>query len=250
MRPSLIHLLFLCATVSAEPPSGALVLDSLQRQSELHTDASASVRLTQTKAGQGAREFAMRWFRRDSDESFVILMDAPEAERGNGYLRSGEHFWMYRRNTRTFQHVNRDESIGGTDARGDDFESRRLTELYAPAEGKSGVLSPDTLGKVAAWRFSVKAKVRDVDFPRKTFWVSRDGWQLLKEQAWSSTGTLMQTAYYLKYQPVEGRLVATRMMFVDEFEKGNRTMVEVSGIRSSKVADEIFTKAWLESQSK
>lgn len=243
-------LVLLSAALSGAAPDGFRLLDSLQKQSELRSDASATVRLTQTKAGQGAREFAMRWFRRDSDESFVILMDAPESERGNGYLRSGDHFWMYRRNTRTFQHVNRDESIGGTDARGDDFESRRLTELYAVDEGKGGAPAPDTLGKVAAWRFSVKAKARDVDYPRKTFWVSRDGWQLLKEQAWSSTGTLMQTAYYLKYQPVDGRLVATRMLFVDEFEKGNRTMVEVDAIRSAKVPDAVFTKAWLEGQSK
>lgn len=249
MRYLLLHLL-LPLLLSAEPPSPAHLLDSLQKQSELRTDASATVRITQTKAGQGAREFSMRWFRRDSDESFVILMDAPESERGNGYLRSGEHFWMYRRNTRTFQHVNRDESIGGTDARGDDFESRKLTELYMGDGTREGAPVLDTLGKVPAWRFSVKAKVRDVDYPRKTYWVSRNGWQLLKEQAWSSTGTLMQTAYYLKYQPIDNHLVATRMLFVDEFEKGNRTMVEVGEIRNTRIPDAIFTKAWLESQSK
>jgi len=247
----MVHALLLPLLLSADPaPTGTRLLDSLERQSKMRSDVSATVRMTQTKAGQGAREFALRWFRRDSDESFVILMDAPEAERGNGYLRSGDHFWMYRRNTRTFQHVNRDESIGGTDARGDDFESRRLTELYAEAEGKAGMPVADTLGKVAAWRFEVKAKVRDVDYPRKVYWVARDGWQLLKEQAWSSTGTLMQTAYYLKYQTVDGRLVPAKMLFVDEFEKGNRTMVEIAQIRTARIPDANFTKAWLESQSK
>jgi len=242
--------MILSSILAGEAPSAAVLLDSIDRQGKLRTDASATVRMTQTKAGQGAREFSMRWFRRDADESFVILMDAPESERGNGYLRSGENFWMYRRNTRTFQHVNRDESIGGTDARGDDFESRRLVELYGESDGKNGRPVLDTLGKVPSWRFEVKAKVRDVDYPRKVYWVSRDGWQLLKEQAWSSTGTLMQTGYYLKYQDVNGRLVATKMLFVDEFERGNRTMVEVESIRTAKIADATFTKAWLESQSK
>jgi len=245
----LIHLL-LSSFLFAEDPTAGRLLDSLEKQSKLRSDASAMVHMTQTKAGQGAREFALHWYRRDSDDSYVILMEAPESERGNGYLRSGEHFWMYRRNTRTFQHVNRDESIGGTDARGDDFETRRLTELYAEADGKAGRPTLDTLGKVPAWRFEVKAKVRDVDYPRKIYWVARDGWELLKEQAWSSTGTLMQTAYYLKYQTVEGRLVPAKMLFVDEFEKGNRTMVEVDQIHTGKIPGETFTKAWLESQSK
>jgi hypothetical protein len=39
-------------------------------------------------------------------------------------------------------------------------------------------------------------------------------------------------------------------MFIDEFEKGNKTKVEISGISTEKVDDKIFTKAYLENLSK
>jgi hypothetical protein len=194
----------------------------------------------------------MGFFRRDADDSFLILMRAPESERGNGYLRVGDNFWMYRRNTRTFQHVNRDENIGGTDAQGDDFEDRPLGDLYAPAADSSGreKVSADSLGKVAVWRVEVSAKVHDVDYPKKIWWVRRDNFLLLKEASYALSGALMQTAYFLKYTPIQGRFVPVEQIFIDEFEKGNKTKLSLSGISLAPIPKEVFTKAYLESMSK
>ena len=89
------------------------------------TDIRAKVTLTQQKVNQGTKNIEMIYYRRDSDDSFLIVMSAPETDKGNGYLRVGDNFWMYRRNTRTFQHINRDESIGGTNAHAEDFEKEK-----------------------------------------------------------------------------------------------------------------------------
>ena len=96
----------------------------------------------------------------------------------------------------------------------------------------------------------MKARVNDVDFPHKIMWVRQDNGLELKEEAYSSNGTLMQTAYYPKYAIVDGKYVAEKMMFIDEFEKGNKTVVELSSISSAKVDDAVFTKAYLENLSK
>lgn len=253
MRRQILSILAVLAVgaPAQTPPSAQKVLEILETQSKLGADMTARVNLTQTKVGQGAKQMAIQYFRRDKDNAFAMLIQAPESDRGNGYLRQGEHFWMYRRNTRTFQHVNRDESIGGSNAHGQDFETRKLTSLYSPAPGAAGVLAPEMLGKKPVWKFEVKAKVNDVDYPRKTYWVSRDEFHLLKEQSYSPSGTLMQSSYFTKYAPVEnGKLIPSQMLFVDEFEKGNRTVVELSEVRTAKIPDETFTKAWIESKSK
>lgn len=244
-------ILALAAAIWAQtPPTGQSLLETLERQNKLGSDLHAKVNLTQTKVGQGAKQMTLEYFRRDRDDAFAMLMESPESDRGNGYLRSGEHFWMYRRNTRTFQHVNRDESIGGSNAHGQDFENRKLTELYAPTAGSAGVPVPEMLGKKAVWRFEVRAKVNDVDYPRKIYWVSQDEKLLLKEQDFSPSGTLMQSSYFPKYMPVDNRTIPSQMLFVDEFEKGNRTVVELSQVKTGKIPDETFTKAWIESKSK
>ena len=228
------------------------VLKAIDDNYKMKKDMRADVTLTQQKAGQGTKIMDMAYFRRDSDDAFLIAMRAPENERGNGYLRVGDNFWMYRKNPRTFQHVNRDESIGGSDAHGDDFETRKLDELYGPLvkpDGKED-FTEEMLGKVPVHRFEVRAKVNDVDYPRQIFWTRRDNGLLLKQESYSLSGTLMQTAYFLKFTEIEGRFVAVKQLFIDEFEKGNKTIVEISGIVPGKLEDKIFTKAYLENLSK
>ena len=208
--------------------------------------------MTQQKVGQGTKKFEMLYYRSDEDKSFLIIMTDPSSEKGNGYLRVNDNFWMYRRNTRTFQHINRDESIGGSDARGDDFEGRKLTEMYEPAKDSTGkeLISDETLGKIEVYRFEIKAKVNDVDYPRKIYWVRKDNTVILKEESYSLSGTLMQTAYYLKFTEVKGKLVPVKQIFIDEFEKGNKTVVEISGISIDKLDKSVFTKPYLENISK
>lgn len=249
---------YLCAAAAAagsaagSPPSGNEILSRIEANMRLASDVSAKVTLTQQKAGQGVKATEMLFYRRDKDNSFLIAITAPESDKGNGYLRAGDNFWMYRRNTRSFQHVNRDESIAGTDAQGDDFEDRKLTELYAPLKDSSGRerVAEDTLGKVPVYRMEAIAKVYDVDYPRKTYWVRRDNYLVLKEQSYAQSGALMQTAYYLKYAPVLGKFVPVEQMFIDEFEKGNRTRLAIADIATAKLRDDIFTKAYLENLSK
>lgn len=245
-------LILFCGPALAADSRVTPILKAIDYNYRLKSDVRADVTMTQQKAGQGTKIIDMAYYRRDADDAFLIAIRAPENEKGNGYLRVGDNFWMYRKNTRTFQHVNRDESIAGTDARGDDFETRKLEELYAPAPGPDGkeLFSEEMLGKVPVYRFELKAKVNDVDYPRQVYWTRRDNSLLLKQESYSGSGTLMQTAYFLKFTEVEGRYVPVKQLFIDEFEKGNRTIVEISSIAPGRLADAIFTKPYLENLSK
>ena len=242
----------LMALSSWSQPSVQKILEKMQENINISTDARAQVTMTQQKTGQGVKVFEMRYYRRDKDNAFMIVFSAPESEKGNGYLRMGDNMWMYRRNTRTFQHINRDESIGGTNANGEDFETRKLTELYEPAKDSAGkeAIREEKLGSIPVYRFELKAKVNDVSYPYRTFWVRTDNFLQLKDQAFSSSKALMTTSYYLKYTQVLGKYVPVKQMFVDEFEKGNKTIVEIAGIITEKLDDAIFTKAYLENLSK
>lgn len=244
--------IFTTALAATPLPKGSDILAQIEHNTHMTTDITATVSLTQQKTGQGIKTLDMLFYRHDSDNSFLIVMTSPESEKGNGYLRVEDNFWMYRRNTRSFQHINRDENIAGTDAHGDDFEDRKLTDLYATVRDSSGaeVIAEDVLGKVPVYRLEVVARVRDVDYPRKTYWVRRDNFLTLKEQSFTLSGTLMQTAYFLKYTPIDGRFVPVEQIFLDEFEKGNKTKLNISGIFTKPISRDVFTKAYLENLSK
>ncbi|MEK6645866.1 MAG: outer membrane lipoprotein-sorting protein [Candidatus Firestonebacteria bacterium] len=249
---SLIAVLSYSGLLYSEVPKIHDILAKVEDIMEMKTDAKAKVVLTQQKAEQGVKVIEMVYYRRDKDDSMLIVMVAPESEKGNGYLRVEDNFWMYRRNTRMFQHINRDESIGGSDAQADDFEKRKLTELYEGVKNENGQenISEETLGKIPVYKFELKAKVNDIDYPKKIYWVRKDNNLPLKEEAYSLSGTLMATAYYINYAIIDGRYVPVKQIHIDEFEKGNKTVVEISGISTAKLDDAIFTKAYLENLSK
>jgi hypothetical protein len=251
----LLLLITLCPltnfSISAEQKV-TTIMNKMDNEMQLEADITAKVVLTQQKITQGVKVIEMIYYRRDSDDSFMILMTAPDAEKGNGYLKSGDNFWMYRRNTRTFQHINRDESIAGSDASADDFEKRKLTELYSPETDKNNkeLFTKEMLGKIPVYKFKLQAKVDDVKYPTLVYWVRQDNFLPLKEQSYSLSGSLMETGYYLKYTKIKGKFIMIKGLFLDEFEKGNKTIVEVSEISTKTLDDYIFTKAYLENLSK
>ena len=59
----------------------------------------------------------------------------------------------------------------------------------------------------------------------------------------------MQTTYFLKYRKCENN-DPCKTAFVDEFEKGNKTVLEISDISTEKLNDSTFTKAYLENLNK
>ena len=243
--------LLLCGAVWAESDVTG-ILNKIEYNLTMNSDARAKVTITQQKAGEGTKNMEALWYRRDRDNAYLIVMLAPQSDKGVGYLRVDDNFWMYRPNTRTFQHINRDESIGGSNAHGENFENRKLTELYGgikTAAGKDSI-SEKMLGQIPVYLFPIKAKVNDVDYPRKNYYVRQDNNLLLKEECFSSSGTLMQTIYYLKYTQILGKYVAIKQMYIDEFEKGNKTSIDISGIATDKLDNSIFTKAYLENLSK
>jgi hypothetical protein len=237
----------------AAPPTGVELLQKIDDMEKLGADITAKVNITEQKPDEGVKLLESVYYRRDKDDAFLIVMTAPDNEKGNGYLRVGDNMWMYRRNTRTFQIMNRDQSIAGTDASAGDMENKKLTDLYAPvvdAQGKE--VTEETLGKaqIPVYRLEVKAKVKDVKYPKVIYWVRQDNFLTMKTESYSLSGTLMETGYFPKYTTVESKYIPLQMIFVDEFEKGNKTVIELSGISLAKIDNDIFTKAYLENLSK
>lgn len=228
------------------------ILHEIDECYEIGTDLTAKVSFVRERVKHGIRESEYIYYQRDSDDSFLMAALSPEREKGNGYLRVDENMWMYRRNTRTFQHISRNDRIGDTDVSAESFEKRKLTELYTPVtnvEGKE-IYEEDMLGKIPVYKFVIRAKVKDVSYPRHTYWVRQDNHLLLKKDSYSLSGTLMQTSYFIKYTNIDGSYLPLKYIVVDQFEKGNKTITEISGISLKKVDDNIFTKAYLENLSK
>jgi hypothetical protein len=234
-------------------PTVQQAIDTIDTNYQIRSDLTAQARITTRDPEQGTKIIESVLYRRDRDDSFLIVLAEPESDRGNGYLRVGDNMWLYRRSTRTFTHIGRDEKIGGSNTSAGDIETRKFKDLYKPSLNAGGreIISEETIGgKIPVYRLEVVAKVNDVKFPKLVMWVTRDKFLELKRESYGLSGTLMETDLFTNYKNVDGRFVPLLQKFVDEVEKGRTSVMEISAISFAKVDDFKFDKSYLESLSK
>ena len=235
-------------------PSVQQIIDYIDTNYEIRSDMTAQAKIITQDPDQGTKVIESVLYRRDRDDAFLIVMADPETDRGNGYLRVADNMWMYRRTTRTFTHIGRDEKIGGSNASAGDFETRKFKELYKPALDAYGneIIAIQALGggKIPVYRIEVTAKVNDVKYPRLVMWVDQEKYLERKRESYALSGTLMETDLFANYKEIDGRYVPLLQRFTDEVEKGRISQLEITGISFSKVDDYKFDKSYLESLSK
>jgi hypothetical protein len=73
----------------------------------------------------------------------------------------------------------------------------------------------------------------------------------VKVENFSASETLLRTSYYVDYKNVgNGKYIFTKLLGVDALEKGQQTLITNDSISTEKIPDYVFTKAYLEEQSR
>lgn len=222
------------------------ILNKIDDLLSLDKDATAKVKLTIQEVDQGTRIQEMLYYRQDDTDSFLIVILSPSDEKGNGYLKNKDNMWLYKKNTRTFQFINSSETIGNSNATADDFEEKKLAEEYDVI----GTFEEVKLGSRDVYKFEARGKNKNVKDPKRIFWIDKKSLLPLQLQNFSLSGTLMETIQYGAYKKIENSFISTKILVIDEFEKGNNTLVEISNFSTNKIDSKIFTKAYLENLSK
>jgi outer membrane lipoprotein-sorting protein len=191
-------------------------------------------------------------YRRDADDNLMILFLNPKTERGKGYLRIEKNLWMFDPSVGKWERRTERERIAGTDSRRADFDESRLALEYDPS-----FAGYEKLGKFDVVKLVLQAKAGvDVAYPTVHLWVDKENSNILKRQDFALSGKLMRTGYYPKWQKVFSESKGTdvwyplEMRFFDEVEKENKTTISIKSVDLNALPANMFTKAWLESQSR
>jgi hypothetical protein len=191
-------------------------------------------------------------YRRDADRKMMIVLTKPKSEQGKGYLRLERNLWMYDATVGRWERKTDRERIAGTDSHRADFDESRLAEEYEPTfEGQ------EKLGAFDVYKVSLTVKPgMDVAYPRALLWVDVASGNTLKRQDFALSGRLMRTEYYPKWNRLASSSQGKDIWFphevriYDEVEKTNSTRVVFQSVDPRPLPQNLFTKAWLESQSR
>jgi len=204
-------------------------------------DFSALYTIVSQKPGEKDSVTQIRIFRRDAKDQFTFLIMLPEVNKGQAYLREGDNIWFYDPTSRKFSFSSMKENIQDSEAKNSDLSRSTLSEDYSVSGVKEG-----KIGQIAVWIIDLQAKTRDVSYERLILHVRKDRTVLLKEEAYSVSGRLMRTTLYPKYAELDGKLLPTQILIVDELNPGERSQLTLAEQSVATIPDRVFTKAFLE----
>lgn len=209
-------------------------------------DITSTFTIVQKKEGEADRVLQIKIYRRDVADSFTLIFQYPDSEKGKGYWRSKDDLYLYLPTTREFVYRNRKDDVGSTDVRTDTFGSTRLTDQYWLNYGGTATVSK--------WECDVirlDAKQLDVSFPIQKWYVRKLDGLPVKVENFSASGTLLRTSYYVDYQKVAtDKYLFTKLLAINELEKGQRTFITNEAVSTVRIPDYTFSKAFLEEQSR
>jgi hypothetical protein len=218
-------------------------------ESKLNTegiDLTTLFTLVQKKEGESDRVLRVKTYRRDAVDSYTIVFQYPDSEKGKGYLRKGDDLYFYLPSTREFVYRNRKDNIGSTDARTDLFGRQKTLEQYFATTAGTATVSK--------WECDVvrlDAKVMDVSYPVQKWYVRRTDGLPVKVENFSVSETLLATFYYIEYKDLgKGKSLFTKLLAVNNLEKGQKTYLTNENISTETIPAYVFTKAYLEEQSR
>lgn len=222
------------------------ILRAIDEQSNFDDrDFSAVMTIITQDPEKGTEKMVVRQFRRDRERKFLLLIQEPRVNMGQGYLMDEDNLWFYDPESRQFSHTSLKESFAGSSARNDDFAQSTLADDYRVVSYESGVL-----GSYDVHIIELEAVRQDVTDPYLKLWVAKDAHLVLKMESYSLTKRLMRTALFPNYIRVGNAIVPRVMIFVDELVEGSRTQVTLDEVSMNDLPDNVFTKAFVERASR
>ena len=215
------------------------------------TDFSAMYSFVQEVPGQSSTSKQAMVFRRDRENTYLIVMVQPEEDRGKGYLKSGNNLWYYDPVSRRFTFTSAKDRFQNMNARNSDFTRSNLAGDYRVVGSERA-----KLGIYDCWVLDMVATSDDITFPKMKIWISDDG-LVRKTQDFSYSGQHLRTVAFPQYLQIGGRFYPTVVVIVDElrgavvngkFEK-ERTTYTITRPSLQRLPDATFTKTWLEKLS-
>lgn len=228
--------------LAAQPDFRAMVLELDRIEDFSGMDFSGVFTIASEKPGEKQSVSQIRMFRRDDKKQFLILVQLPEASKGQGYLKEDDNVWFYDPTSRKFSHSSIKENLQDSEAKNSDFTNKSILDDYDIEKGEAG-----TLGKFPIWVITLKAKTGEASYDRLKLYVRQDKTLILKEEDFGASGRLMRTSLFPKYAEVSpGKFFPSQMLIVDEINKGEKSQVTMSELSTAKLPDKVFTKAFIE----
>jgi len=193
---------------------------------------------------RGERTVEAKSWQRSLKDTFTEYL-APPRDRGTKMLKLGDQLWTYSPETDRIilisGHMLRQSVMGSDLSYEDMMEDPYLEHLY-----DAQIAGSETIAGRPAWILELKAKKEGVAYDKRTIWVDRERFLIVKEELYAKSGKLLKQFQALETMRVEGRWLPRRATYKDVLKEGEGTEMIVESITFAEdIPAAVFSKASL-----
>jgi outer membrane lipoprotein-sorting protein len=234
--------------IFAELPEQELLRKTDTLVSYFDTDFTAEYTIVKEEPGKNRSTTVAGIFRRDSRETYVIIILEPSISRGQGYLKQGDTLWFYDPDSKRFNTTSSSARFQNTKACNSDFTRSTLASDYQVVAASDAVL-----GRFKCKVLTLEAVNDRVTYPKMKIWISEDG-LLRKTEDSSLSGQLLRTSAIPDYHKIGNRYIPKQILFVDALRGARingkfvneKTQITINAPTFTRVPDSTYSKTFLE----
>ena len=213
----------------------------LEKSDEIRFPATGfqvDILITSSAPDQDADKRKYRVLSKGNDSTVVMILE-PAAERGLIMLLKGRDLWVFMPNVSQPIRLGLAQRLTGQVANGD-LARANFTGDYTPR-----ILRSETVRGEDQHVLELTAVDRGVTYHRVLLWVGKSNHRPRKAEFYSLSNRLMKTCLYEGYREMGGRIRPTRLVMEDALKKDHESVLEYQEMRLRDLPDKIFTKDYL-----
>ena len=190
------------------------------------------------------KQEVFRVFNRDYFKSLVSYIE-PVKQRGNILLMVDDNLWYYVNNTQYPMRITPIQKLSGGASYGDvarlnwsrDYNATMVGEQTLTVKGQT----------YETWVLKLIARSNSATYHIIDLYIEKGTSYPRKAEVYLQSGKKMKTLYFTAYQPMAGKMMNTKIEFIDHLSSDNVTTLTFSEVQVKKSPDRFFLKSNLPS---
>ncbi len=172
------------------------------------------------------------------DQSVVRTL-SPASEKGQVMLLKGADLWVFMPQVSQPVRLPLSQRLTGQVANGD------LARANFAGDYKANLLAEENVGGRKCAKLELVAARKGVTYQRVLYWIELATQRPVKVEFYTVSKRLMKSGVYEDFKDMGGVLRPARLVLTDELRKGEKSVLEYTGLKKREIPDKVFSKEFL-----
>lgn len=238
VKMAVLSLILLTPVACQAGLSAEEILEKVDEVRNPQLDFKVDVNVTSVKPGSEPKKAKYEVLVKGRDKTIIKTFE-PSVDRGTSLLMLDYDLWVFLQTISKPLRISLQQRLVGEVANGD------LARANFSGDYNPKLLKTENIGGKEYYVLELTAKNDRVTYNKVILWAQKNNFHPLKAEFYAVSGRILKICTYESFQQVLGRLRPTRLILDDPLVRGQKSILEYSGMALAKFPEKLFTKDYL-----